>query len=97
MQIAPVQVGHPEVAVVQPTWHCLKRFRERHESPPGTDEALAGLGAALQEAEITTRPPTGVRGRADWSLWAVWGALAFPLVDQGGGTWLAPTCLAADR
>lgn len=97
MMIPRVHVGHPDVAEVQPTWHCLQRFRERHESPPGTDEALAGLGAALREAEITTRPPAGVRTCGDWSLWAVCGALAFPLVDQGGGTWLAPTCLAAGR
>ena len=97
MHIPAVQIGHPEVAVVQPTWHCLQRFRERHDSPPGTEEALSGLGTALQEAEITTRPPSGVRTQGDWSLWAVWGALAFPLVDQGGGTWVAPTCLALGR
>jgi hypothetical protein len=97
MHIHPVHIDHPEVAVVQPTWHCLQRFRERHELPPGTDAALSGLSAALQAAEITTRPPSGVRPQGDWSLWAVWGALAFPLVDQGGGTWLAPTCLAAGR
>lgn len=92
-----MHVGHPEVVEVQPTWHCLKRFRERATAPVGTDEALAGLGAALADAAITTRPPAGVRTRGDWSLWAVCGELAFPLVDQGGGRWLAPTCLAAGR
>ena len=97
VQLAPVPVGHPEVAVIQPTWHCLKRFRERHRSAPGVDTAVAGLEAALRDAEITTRPPHGVGRRGDWSLWAVAGALAFPLVDQGGGRFVAPTCLAAGR
>jgi hypothetical protein len=95
VHLAPVPVDHPEVHVIQPTWHCLKRFRERHRFAVGTDAALAGLDRALREAEITTRPPRGVRVRGDWSLWAVYGPLAFPLVSEGGGRFTAPTCLSA--
>lgn len=95
--IPAVFVDHPEVRIIQPTWHCLKRFRERHRSPLGTQAALDGLAEALREADVTTRPPRGIAPGANWSLYAVHGALAFPLIDEGGGRFLAPTCLTATR
>lgn len=95
MRIAAVLVDHPEVRAIQPTFHCLKRFRERHPSEPGAQAALDALAAVLREAEITTRPPRGVRPAGDWSLYAVRDRLAFPLVSDGDGRFVAPTCLAA--
>ena len=97
MHLHPVHIDHPEVHAIQPTWHCLQRFRERHRFAPGVDAAVAALAAALQEAEITTRPPRGVRARGDWTLWAVAGELAFPLTRGPGGTYVAPTCLTPSR
>jgi hypothetical protein len=93
-----VRIDHPEVHAIQPTWHCLQRFRERQRFAPGVDTAVELLAAALHEAQITTRPPRGVRTRGDWSLWAVAGDLAFPLTPgPGPGTYTAPTCLTAAR
>ena len=97
MRIAAVPIDHPEVHSIQPTWHCLKRFRERHTIEPGTHAALDGLGEILRDADITTRPPRGVRNPGDWTLWAVRDRLAFPLVGEGQGRYVAPTCLAAGR
>jgi len=99
MLLSRVHLGHPEVEEIQPTWHCLLRFRQRVTLPSGTDAAIAALEAALAEAEITTRPPRGIAGRGDPSaLWAVSGRHAFPLQPTGEpGVWVAPTCLAGAR
>jgi hypothetical protein len=99
MRLSRVHVGHPEVEAIQPTWHCLLRFRQRVSLPAGTDAAIAALDAALAEAEITTRPPRGIAGRGEpAALWAVSGRHAFPLQRTAEpGVWLAPTCLAGSR
>jgi hypothetical protein len=98
MRLPAVHVGHPEVEVVQTTWHALLRFRQRHfREEPGTEAAIAALVACLERAEITTRPPGGVGrgGAGDWELWAVCDRLAFPLSRAPGGGWVATTCLPA--
>lgn len=96
MHIPRVHIDHPEVAVIQPTWHCLKRFRERAGAEPGVDAAITALTEALLLAEITTQIPKGIHSnRQPFALWAVHGALAFPLVEDTALVWVAPTCLTA--
>ena len=92
MHVPPVHVEHPEVQVIQPTWHCLLRFRQRASLPPGTDAALEGLRALLAEATIDRIAPAWAAGQQA-PLWAVSDPFAFPLMPAGAGTWSALTCL----
>ena len=96
MQIAAVRVDHPEVHAIQPTWHCVLRFRQRVRPAVGTDAALDGLRAVLEDASIDTWPPPWAAGQ-EAPRWAVSGRWAFPLAPAGGGTWTALTCLSAGR
>ena len=43
----PVFKHHDEVAAIQPTWHCLLRFRQRVKLEPGTDAAVASIDSHL--------------------------------------------------
>jgi hypothetical protein len=96
MHIPRAYIDHPEVTAIQPTWHCLKRFRERVGAEPGVNEVITALTEALSLAEITTQIPKGIRSsREPFALWAVYQSFAFPLVEDGYGVWVAPTCLAA--
>lgn len=95
MRIAAVEVQHGgDVARVQPSWHCLLRFRQRKSTPPGTDEAVSALRDALIDAEISRVPPGWAAGQ-DAERWAIplSGDLAFPLARSRGETWTALTCL----
>ena len=87
-------VEHAEVRVIQPTWHCLLRFRQRGFPPSGTDEALAALADALRTADIGRWPPPWAAG-LEAPRWATSGECAFPLVPAGPGRWSATTCLRA--
>ena len=94
MRVPPVHVEHPEARVIQPTWHCVLRFRQRGRHPPGTDEALDALRRVLEDAVVDVWPPPWAAGQqAD--RWAVSGAWAFPLAPVAGGTWSPLTCLHA--
>lgn len=89
-----VSTGHPEVALIQPTWHCLLRFRQRAKPPPGTEAAVAALRESLGRADIARVPPSWLSGRSgDAGMWAVDGETAFPLSRGPGATWTATTCL----
>jgi hypothetical protein len=93
VRVSPVHTDHPEVRVIQPTWHCLLRFRQRGRHPAGTDAAVAALRAALAEASIDTWPPPWAAGQ-DAPRWATFGPYAFPLTPSGlPGAWSALTCL----
>lgn len=93
MQILPVPVHHHEVASIQPTWHCLLRYRQRAKPPAGTDAAVAALRASLERADIARVPPGWLAGRErEAELWAVDGTIAFPL-SRASGVWTATTCL----
>jgi len=84
--------------VVQPTWHCLLRFRQRVKLPPGTSEATDALTASLERADITRMTPGWVLGRDRGAqMWAIDGDLAYPLEPGLGGTWTAATCLTRGR
>lgn len=93
MRIDPVPVAHPEVAAIQPTWHCLLRYRQRARPPAGAEAAVAALRAALERADIARVPPGWLAGRErEAEMWAVDGRIAFPLA-RAGGVWTATTCL----
>ena len=94
MQLDPVPVEHADVAFIQPTWHCLLRYRQRARPPAGTDAAVAALRASLERADIARVPPGWLAGRGrEAELWAVDGNVAFPLGRGPGGAWTAATCL----
>lgn len=92
MQVPPVHVGHPDVATIQPTWHCVLRFRQRGHLAPGTAVALDALRSVLEHATVDPWPPPWAAGQ-EAERWAVSGDWAFPLVRGAGGAWTAPTCL----
>ncbi len=95
MRIPAVTLDHPEVRTIQPTWHCLLRFRQRVRPAVGTDAALEGLTRTLRDADVSVWPPPWAAGQ-EAPRWATSGPWAFPLVPGGQpGTWTAPTCLAA--
>jgi hypothetical protein len=85
---------HDEVRAIQPTWHCLLRFRQRVVLPPGTDAAVAALRASLERTDLTRMAPGWIAGRDRGAqMWALDGDLAYPLTRGPGGVWTAPTCL----
>ena len=94
MHLQAVEKHHPEVARIQPTFHCLLRFRQRVKLPPGTDVAIERLTESLDRADLTAMAPAWLAGRERGArMWALDGDLAFPLTQSGGGTWTATTCL----
>ncbi len=93
MLVPPVPVDHPEVSAIQPTWHCLLRFRQRAQPAAGAEAAVEALRATLAEATVDVWPPPWAAGQ-DAPRWAVAGRFAFPLQPSGAdGAWLAVTCL----
>lgn len=97
MRIDPVTTDHPEVPAVQPTWHCLLRFRQRARPPAGTEAAIGALRESLAVADIARVPPPWLAGReSEAEMWAVDGRIAYPLTRQRG-VWVATTCLTAAR
>jgi hypothetical protein len=93
VRVAAVHTEHPEVRVIQPTWHCLLRFRQRGRHPAGVDAAVGALRAALENASIDPWPPPWAAGQHA-ERWATSGPFAFPLTRSAdAGTWSALTCL----
>jgi hypothetical protein len=89
---------HDEVLRIQPTWHCLLRFRQRVSIPRGTDEAVRALRESLERADLTRMTPPWVAGRDRHAqMWALDGDLAYPLSPGRGGEWIAATCLSRRR
>src|SRR3954469_4147353 len=90
----PVPTDHAEVRFIQPTWHCLLRFRQRVKLEPGTDAAVAALRASLERAHLTRMPPGWIAGRDSGAqMWAIDGDLAYPLNRSATGEWAAATVL----
>ena len=93
-----VPKDHDEVHAIQPTWHCLLRFRQRVRVPAGTEAAVTALRESLERAHVTRMAPGWVAGRDRGAqMWAIDGDLAYPLSPGVGGEWTAPTCLARGR
>jgi hypothetical protein len=89
---------HEEVHSIQPTWHCLLRFRQRVDVPPGADRAAAALRASLERADLTRMAPGWLAGRDRGAqMWALDGDLAYPLTPGPGAEWTAATCLRRGR
>jgi hypothetical protein len=94
----PVQKDHDEVRAIQPTWHCLLRFRQRVRVPAGTEAASAALRASLERADLTRMAPGWLAGRdRGTQMWALDGELAYPLSPGPDGTWTASTVLSRGR
>ena len=92
--LSPVAKHHDEVRTIQPTWHCLLRFRQRVELEPGTDAAVEALRASLERADLTRMAPGWLAGRErETPMWAIDGDLAYPLSRGPGGVWTAATVL----
>ena len=78
---------------IQPTWHCLLRYRQRAKPPAGTEAAVSALRESLARADLARVPPAWLAGRERHAeMWAVDGRVAFPL-SRDGGVWTATTCL----
>src|SRR5947207_15775382 len=93
-----VPKDHDEVRAIQPTWHCLLRFRQRVHLPKGTDEAALALRRSLERADLTRMAPGWVAGRDRGAqMWARDGDLAYPLTPGPRGVWTAATCLSRTR
>jgi hypothetical protein len=93
-----VPKDHDEVRAIQPTWHCLLRFRQRVDLPPGTDEASVALRESLERADLTRMAPGWIAGRDRGAqMWALDGDLADPLTPGPRGVWSAATCLRRGR
>jgi hypothetical protein len=85
---------HDEVRLIQPTWHCLLRFRQRVKIEPGTDAAVHALRESLVRAHLTRMPPGWVASREQTAqMWAIDDELAYPLSPGAGGEWTAATVL----
>jgi hypothetical protein len=85
---------HDEVRVIQPTWHCLLRFRQRVDMAAGTDTALRELRESLERADLTRMAPGWISGRDQGAqMWALDGDLAYPLSPGPRGVWTAATVL----
>src|SRR4051794_24883612 len=94
----PVYKHHDEVRAIQPTWHCLLRFRQRVRVETGADAAIDGLRESLERADLTRMAPGWVAGRDRGAqMWALDGDLAYPLSPGPGGIWTAPTALRRGR
>jgi len=90
----PIPRHHDEVRFIQPTWHCLLRFRQRVRLDPGTEVAVTALRESLDRADLTRMPPGWIAGRdsgAEW--WAIDNDLAYPLSRGPAGEWVAATVL----
>lgn len=90
----PVPKDHDEVRLIQPTWHCLLRFRQRVRLEAGTDAATTALRESLERAHLTRMAPGWIAGRERGAeMWAVDDDLAYPLSAGHGGEWTAATVL----
>src|SRR5204862_4867394 len=90
----PVPKHHDEVRAIQPTWHCLLRFRQRVKVDPGTDAAVRALHDSLDRADLTRMAPVWVASGEQGALfWAIDGDLAYPLSRGPAGDWVATTVL----
>ena len=90
------RIAHPEVPEVVPSHHCVVRFRQRRPVRERGAEAVAtALIDALEAADVSRWPPAWAISDRHTELWAVNGALAFPL-ERGGtpGRYVATTCLS---
>ena len=82
------------VRVIQPTWHCLLRFRQRVKVERGTDAAVEALRDSLERADLTRMAPGWIAGRERGAqMWAIDDDLAYPLSPGPNGTWTAATVL----
>ena len=87
---------HPEVREIVPSHHCVVRFRQRRPvKERGAEVVAEALIAVLESADVSRWPPAWALSDRRSDLWAVNGALAFPLEPGGApGRYVAITCLS---
>jgi hypothetical protein len=90
------RLDHPEVHEIVPSHHCVVRFRQRRPVRERGIEAVAeALTHVLEEADVSRWPPGWAVSDRRTDLWAVNGALAFPLErSDRHGRYVATTCLS---
>jgi hypothetical protein len=90
------RLDDPEVREIVPSHHSVVRFRQRRPVRERGAEAVAeALIAVLESADVTRWPPAWALSERRTGLWAVNGALAFPLERSGApGRYVAITCLS---
>lgn len=90
------RIEHPEVHEIVPSHHCVMRFRQRRPvRERGADVVAEALVAALESADVSRWPPGWAVGDRRTDLWALDGALAFPLErSDRPGRYVATTCLS---
>jgi hypothetical protein len=93
------RIDHPEVREIVPSHHCVLRFRQRRPVRERGSEAVAeALIAVLERSDVSRWPPAWAVSDRRTDLWAVSGALAFPLERSAEhGRWVATTCLGRER
>jgi hypothetical protein len=91
------RIDHPEVHEIVASHHCVVRFRQRRPVRERGAEAVAeALLAVLEAADVSRWPPGWAVSDRRTDLWAVSGALAFPLErSDRHGRYVATTCLSA--
>ncbi len=90
------QIHHPEVHEIVPSHHCVVRFRQRRPvRERGTEAVAEALVGVLEGSDVSRWPPGWAVSDRSTDLWAVNGALAFPLErTERRGRYLATTCLS---
>jgi hypothetical protein len=90
------RLHHPEVHEIVPSHHCVLRFRQRRPvRERGTEAVAEALVTALEHSDVSRWPPAWAVSDRRTELWAVTGALAFPLERADTpGRWVATTCLS---
>src|SRR5829696_7604439 len=74
------RLDHPEVHEIVPSHHCVLRFRQRRPvRERGAEVVAEALVMALEDSDVSRWPPAWAVSDRRTELWAVAGALAFPL------------------
>ena len=81
-----------------PSHHCVVRFRQRRPVRERGAEAVAeALVVALEGSDVSRWPPGWAISDRHTDMWAVNGALAFPLErSDRAGRYVATTCLSRE-
>ena len=77
------RIDHPEVREIVPSHHCVLAFASAARERAGAEAVAEALIAVLEGSDVSRWPPAWAMSDRRTDLWAVNGALAFPL-ERGG-------------